>query len=223
MLTDTRLRALRPKATRGALLERKSFPPITMPFELSAIGRNLNTITHRLLRSGQFEAGLLDLQTLAKSVERLRREMTATTTRASHRVHRADGQGRRRFAAGFCGIRLSDTRASQAVSTAGRQAECDADGAALAVRCSQIRPTVPRPDSGNGDEWMRLRLIMPKKLSGTALSAQWPTSLIQLRLRWAEVKCIFNPWGTAPRSECNTSNSRSDRCQQVLSTPLISK
>lgn len=59
--------------------------------ELSAIGRNLNTITHRLLRSGQFEAGLLDLQALAKSVERLRCEMTATTTRASHRAHRADG------------------------------------------------------------------------------------------------------------------------------------
>ena len=59
--------------------------------ELSAVGRNLNTITHRLLRSGQFEAGLLDLQALAKSVERLRREMTATTTRASHRAHRADG------------------------------------------------------------------------------------------------------------------------------------
>ena len=59
--------------------------------ELSAVGRNLNTITHRLLRSGQFETGLLDLQTLAKFVERLRREMTATTTRASHRAHRADG------------------------------------------------------------------------------------------------------------------------------------
>lgn len=59
--------------------------------ELSAVGRNLNTITHRLLRSGQFEAGLLDLQALTKSVERLRRDMTATTTRASHRAHRADG------------------------------------------------------------------------------------------------------------------------------------
>jgi hypothetical protein len=59
--------------------------------ELSAVGRNLNTLTHRLLRSGQFEAGLLDLQALAKSVERLRREMTATTTRASHRGRRADG------------------------------------------------------------------------------------------------------------------------------------
>ena len=59
--------------------------------ELSAVGRNLNTLTHRLLRSGQFAEGLLDLQALAKSVERLRREMMATTTRASHRAHRADG------------------------------------------------------------------------------------------------------------------------------------
>jgi len=56
--------------------------------ELSAVGRNLNTLTHRLLRSGQFEGGLLNIQALAKSVERLRREMTATTTRASHRAHR---------------------------------------------------------------------------------------------------------------------------------------
>lgn len=59
--------------------------------ELSAVGRNLNTLTHRLLRNGQFEQGMLDLQGLAKAVERLRREMTATTTRASHRAHRADG------------------------------------------------------------------------------------------------------------------------------------
>lgn len=58
--------------------------------ELSAVGRNLNTLTHRLLRSGQFEERMLDLQALAKSVERLRREMTATTTRASHRAPRTD-------------------------------------------------------------------------------------------------------------------------------------
>lgn len=56
--------------------------------ELSAVGRNLNTITHRLLRSDQFEAGLLDLQALARSVERLRREMISTTTRAAHRARR---------------------------------------------------------------------------------------------------------------------------------------
>lgn len=56
--------------------------------ELSAVGRNLNTLTHRLLRSGQFEAGLLDLQALSQFVERLRREITATTKRASHRGHR---------------------------------------------------------------------------------------------------------------------------------------
>ncbi|MGH8040444.1 MAG: hypothetical protein ACREPN_00170 [Rudaea sp.] len=59
--------------------------------ELSAVGRNLNTLAHRLLRSGEFEAGMLDLQALAKSVERLRRETMATTTRASHRAHRTDG------------------------------------------------------------------------------------------------------------------------------------
>lgn len=59
--------------------------------ELAAVGRNLNTLTHRLLRSDQFAEGMLDLQALAKTVERLRREMTATTTRASHRAHRADG------------------------------------------------------------------------------------------------------------------------------------
>ncbi len=59
--------------------------------ELSAVGRNLNTLTHRLLRTGQVAEGMLDLQPLAQSVERLRREMMATTTRASHRAHRADG------------------------------------------------------------------------------------------------------------------------------------
>lgn len=59
--------------------------------ELSAVGRNLNMLTHRLLRSGQFAGGMLDLQALAKSVEQLRREMMATTTRASHRAHRTDG------------------------------------------------------------------------------------------------------------------------------------
>ncbi|MDE2467108.1 MAG: hypothetical protein KGO02_25860 [Alphaproteobacteria bacterium] len=56
--------------------------------ELAAVGRNLNTLTHRLLRSGQFAEGMLDLQALAQAVERLRREMMATTTRASHRAHR---------------------------------------------------------------------------------------------------------------------------------------
>ena len=55
--------------------------------ELAAVGRNLNTLTHRLLRSGQFAEGMLDLQALAQAVERLRREMMATTTRASHRAH----------------------------------------------------------------------------------------------------------------------------------------
>ena len=55
--------------------------------ELAAVGRNLNTLTHRLLRSGQFAEGMLDLQALAQAVERLRREMMATTTRASHRAN----------------------------------------------------------------------------------------------------------------------------------------
>lgn len=59
--------------------------------ELSAVGRNLNTITHRLLRSGQFEGGNLNLDALAKAVEQLRREMVATVTRATHRAHRSDG------------------------------------------------------------------------------------------------------------------------------------
>ena len=59
--------------------------------ELSAVGRNLNTITHRLLSSGQFEGGNLKLEALAKAVEQLRREMIAIVTRATHRAHRADG------------------------------------------------------------------------------------------------------------------------------------
>lgn len=59
--------------------------------ELSAVGRNLNTIAHRLLRSGQFEGGNLKLDALAKAVEQLRREMVATITRAAHRAHRSDG------------------------------------------------------------------------------------------------------------------------------------
>jgi hypothetical protein len=58
--------------------------------ELSAAGRNLNTITHWLLRSGQFESGNLKLDALAKAVEQLRREMVATLTRATHRAHRSD-------------------------------------------------------------------------------------------------------------------------------------
>ena len=59
--------------------------------ELSAVGRNLNTITHRLLRSGQLEGGNLKLDALAKAVEQLRLEMVTTITRATHRAHRCDG------------------------------------------------------------------------------------------------------------------------------------
>lgn len=53
--------------------------------EISAVARNLNTITHRLLRSGQYDDSNLDLQALTKGVERVRREMIAVTTRANHR------------------------------------------------------------------------------------------------------------------------------------------
>lgn len=53
--------------------------------EVSAVARNLNTITHRLLRTGQYDDSHLDLQALTKAVERVRREMIAVTTRANHR------------------------------------------------------------------------------------------------------------------------------------------
>lgn len=56
-------------------------------FQALAQREGLNTLTHRLLRSGQFAEGMLDLQALAQAVERLRREVMATTTRASHRAH----------------------------------------------------------------------------------------------------------------------------------------
>ncbi len=59
--------------------------------ELSAVGRNLNTITHRLLRSGEFDVSNLKLDALAKAIEQLRREMIATITRATYRAHRSDG------------------------------------------------------------------------------------------------------------------------------------
>jgi hypothetical protein len=55
--------------------------------ELGALGRNLNKLLHILQRSGQFLDGSLDLQTLAASVERLRRALTETVTRATHRGH----------------------------------------------------------------------------------------------------------------------------------------
>ena len=55
--------------------------------ELGALGRNLNKMLHLLQRSDRFLDGSLDLQTLAVSVERLRRAVTETMTRATHRGH----------------------------------------------------------------------------------------------------------------------------------------
>ena len=53
--------------------------------ELSAVGRNLNTLVHVLLRSDRLVGDLLDLPDLAKRVETLRRTVTATMIRATHR------------------------------------------------------------------------------------------------------------------------------------------
>lgn len=53
--------------------------------ELSAVGRNLNTLVHMLLRSDRLVGDLLDLPDLAKKVETLRRTVTATMIRATHR------------------------------------------------------------------------------------------------------------------------------------------
>lgn len=53
--------------------------------ELSAVGRNLNTLVHVLLRSDRLVGELLDLPDLANKVETLRRTVTATMIRATHR------------------------------------------------------------------------------------------------------------------------------------------
>ena len=53
--------------------------------ELGALGRNLNKVLHILQRSDRFQEGSLDLQTLSTTVERLRRAVTETMTRATHR------------------------------------------------------------------------------------------------------------------------------------------
>lgn len=53
--------------------------------EIGALGRNLNTITRHLMRTDQLLVGQLELDALAKAVERIRREMIATLTRANHR------------------------------------------------------------------------------------------------------------------------------------------
>lgn len=58
--------------------------------ELAAIGRNLNSLLHVLHRSDRFEESRLDLQTLHAGVDQLRRNVTATMTRATHRGYCAD-------------------------------------------------------------------------------------------------------------------------------------
>jgi len=58
--------------------------------ELAALGRNLNTLLHVLHRSDRFEEGRLDLQALHAGVDTLRKTVTATMTRATHRGYRGD-------------------------------------------------------------------------------------------------------------------------------------
>jgi len=58
--------------------------------ELAALGRNLNTLLHVLHRSARFEEGRLDLQALHAGVDTLRKTVTATMTRATHRGYRGD-------------------------------------------------------------------------------------------------------------------------------------
>ena len=58
--------------------------------EIGSVGRNLNSITRHLLRTGQFLAGQLEIGALSKAVERMRREMIATLTRANHRSGTSD-------------------------------------------------------------------------------------------------------------------------------------
>ncbi|MES2403079.1 MAG: hypothetical protein V4567_01935 [Pseudomonadota bacterium] len=58
--------------------------------ELAALGRNLNTLLHVLHRSDRFEEGRLDLQALQAGVDKLRRTITATMTRATHRGYRGE-------------------------------------------------------------------------------------------------------------------------------------
>jgi len=56
--------------------------------ELGALGRNLNKLLQVLQRSDRFLEGLLELQALHASVERLRQAVTETMIRATHRGHR---------------------------------------------------------------------------------------------------------------------------------------
>ena len=59
--------------------------------ELAALGRNLNALLHVLHRSDRFEEGRLDLQALKDGVDTLRKAVTATMTRATHRGYRGEG------------------------------------------------------------------------------------------------------------------------------------
>jgi Mobilization protein NikA len=59
--------------------------------ELGALGRNLNKVLHILQRSDRFLDGQLELQALGTRIERLRRAVTDTVTRATHRGHRDGG------------------------------------------------------------------------------------------------------------------------------------
>lgn len=58
--------------------------------ELAALGRNLNSLLHVLHRSDRFEEGRLDLQALHSGVDKLRKTVTATMTRATHRGYRGE-------------------------------------------------------------------------------------------------------------------------------------
>lgn len=58
--------------------------------ELAALGRNLNSLLHVLHRSDRFEEGRLDLQALHAGVDNLRKTVTATMTRATHRGYRGE-------------------------------------------------------------------------------------------------------------------------------------
>lgn len=53
--------------------------------QIGAIGRNLNALVHMLHRRDRLAGDLVDVPTLAKKVETLRRAVVAMMTRATHR------------------------------------------------------------------------------------------------------------------------------------------
>lgn len=57
--------------------------------ELGALGRNLNRMLHILLRTDRLE-GSLEMQVLSATIEQLRRTVTETFTRATHRGSHAE-------------------------------------------------------------------------------------------------------------------------------------